>query len=105
MSEKTLWEILVPSHNNDGIEYRLEWHHAWDEQVRELSGGLTIFKSAKGQWEDLSGEVFYDKMIPVRIYCSEPDIEKIIQLTMEHYDQHAVMAYQVSKEVKLIQRD
>ena len=48
--------------------------------------------------------LFIDKMIPVRIYCTEFEIDKIIQLTLNHYDQEAVLAYEISSNVKLIKR-
>ena len=38
-------------------------------------------------------------MIPVRIACSEEEINKIIDITMVHYDQLAVMAYIISEKV------
>ncbi|MBN2052882.1 hypothetical protein JW756_05235 [Candidatus Woesearchaeota archaeon] len=102
--KKSLWEILVPANSNDGIEYSIEHHKAWDDRVRGISGGLTILKSAKGQWLDPDGKLFLDKMIPVIIYCTEPEIDEIIQLTIDHYDQKAVMAYQVSSYIKLVHR-
>jgi hypothetical protein len=33
------------------------------------------------------GILFSEEMIPVRIYCDEKSIDKIIALTMEHYQQ------------------
>lgn len=45
-----MWEIYVPVVSNEGKEYSLEHHKQWDEKVRAISGGLTILKSAKGQW-------------------------------------------------------
>lgn len=105
MAAKTLWEILVPSHSNEGIEYKLDHHREWDTRVREISGGLTILKTAKGQWVDEKRGLFFDKMIPIRIYCTELDIDTIIQLTLQHYDQKAVLAYQVSSNVKLVYRN
>jgi hypothetical protein len=101
-NNKSLWEILVPANSNDGLEFSLEHHHNWDEKVRSISGGLTIYKSAKGQWVDPSGQLFLDKMIPVRICCSEDEIDKIMELTLSHYSQEAVMAYRVSPYVKLL---
>ena len=104
-NNKSLWEILVPAHSNDGIEFSMEHHHSWDDAVRKIGGGLTILKTAKGQWIDSHGGLFLDRMIPVRIYCDEPAIDKIIELTISHYSQKAVMAYQVSSYVKLVNRD
>lgn len=91
-----LWEILVPRAFNSGTEVSIEHHQSWDDKVRGVAGGLTIHKSAKGIWESPSGEVFKEGMIPVRIACTELQIQTIIDLTIVHYDQEAVMAYRVS---------
>lgn len=98
---KSLWEILVPTHSNEGIEYSLDYHHAWDEKVRKISEGLTILKTAKGQWISPDGELFVETMIPVRIVCDEPSIDQIIDITLNHYDQKAVLTYEISSNVKL----
>jgi hypothetical protein len=95
-----LWEVLVPASNAKRKEnFSYEHHKAWDEYVKSLSGGLTIFRTVKGEWVSDNGEIFVDRMIPVRIACSREDIEKIIDFTIEHYSQLAVMAYKVSDEV------
>lgn len=94
-----LWEILVPAKKNDGSEYNLSYHQLWDQQVRDITGGLTIMKPAKGQWVNPEDkEVFIEAMIPVRIAIENNDqLEKIINLTMQHYqDQIAVMVYRIS---------
>jgi len=105
MPQKTLWEILVPKYSNKGKEFPLKHHHAWDEKVRQIAGGVTILKTAKGQWTSTKGRLFAEKMIPVRVYCTEKEIEKIIQLTLEHYSQEAVMAYELSSNVKVVKRE
>ena len=97
MSE--LWEVLVPRVLNTGIEIPLSHHQEWDEKIREIAGGLTVLKAAKGIWESPSGQIFREEMIPVRIACSEEQLNLIIGLTIEHYDQEAVMAYRVSDKV------
>ncbi len=103
--DKCFWEILVPNNSNEGLEYKLEHHNEWDSKVREIAGGLTILRSAKGQWVSPEGKVFYDRMIPVRLYCDEQEMDKIINFTMKHYDQEAVLAYEISSNVKLVYRD
>ena len=99
-----LWEILVPRCSNDGLEYELAYHRQWDDRVREIAGGLTILRTAKGHWVNPAGVTFVEEMIPVRIYCSEGNIEKIIDMTLDHYDQEAVLAYEISRNVKLVHR-
>ena len=100
-----LWEILVPTVRNNGQPIRTRFHKVWDEKVRKISGGLTILTPAKGQWvhpED--GQLFAERMIPVRIMCTREQIEKIIDITLEYYDQLAVMAYRISDEIILRHR-
>jgi hypothetical protein len=100
-----LWEILVPAHNNAGWKYPLDHHKIWDDFVKKTTGGVTIMKTAKGQWVSPVGKVYHDKMIPCRILCSEKEIDIIIDFTLEHYDQEAVLAYRVSDNVILRYRD
>ncbi len=96
--KKAVWEILVPAENNSGVEFTLEHHKKWDEFVKNLTGGLTIMKSAKGQWI-YNKKTYFDKVIPCRIACSPKKIKKIIDFTIKHYEQKAVYAYKVSKTV------
>ena len=97
-ADKRLWEILVPRYSNDNVEYDVEYHHQWDGKVREISGGLTILRTAKGHWVS-EEELFVEEMIPVRVYCDRESIDRIIDITIGHYDQKAVMAYEVSSNV------
>lgn len=99
MINKKFWEILVPKYSNEGVEYGLDYHHQWDNQVREIAGGVTILRTAKGHWVNPEGQTFIEEMIPVRVYCTRENIEKIIDLTIQHYDQEAVLAAKISDEV------
>ena len=100
-----LWEILVPHSSNEGLEYSLEYHHAWDDYVRGLAGGLTILRSARGNWINSEGTTHIERMIPVRVYCTEETIDTIIDFTLQHYHQEAVFAYEVSTNVKVKRRE
>jgi len=102
---KYLWEILVPTFDNDGNHFGLKYHQVWDKKVREISGGLTILKTSKGQWVSREGDLYYDRMIPVRIYCTEPEIDKIIDITMDYYKQIAILCYRISDCVKLVHKN
>ena len=102
---RELWEILVPTVRKNGVPIRTRFHRVWDAKVRAISGGLTILQPAKGQWihpED--GTLFAERMIPVRIMCTRSEIEQIIDITLEYYDQLAVLAYRVSDIVILKHR-
>jgi len=99
-----LWEILVPT-MMDGKPVRTKYHKKWDEKVRAISNGLTILKPAKGEWISSSGELFAERMIPVRIACSEDTIEEIMDITISYYNQEEVMAYRVSECVKFRKKE
>lgn len=112
-----MWEILVPTEkriktpkpsDDDALDrwnkknsYTTRYHRAWDEKVRAISGGLTILSPAKGQWKSPSGELFIERMIPVRIIATREQIEQIIDMTMVYYDQLAILCYKISDEVIL----
>lgn len=99
-----LWEILVPTVRPDGRPIRTRYHRVWDAKVRDITGGLTILPVAKGQWVAPDGELFTERMIPVRIACSRDQIEAIAEMTISYYDQQAVLAYRVGDEVILRRR-
>jgi hypothetical protein len=106
--ELYLWEILVPTMKNvyDGHIpkkpfFSIRHHRQWDKKVRAIAGGLTIYPPVKGQWISGDGRLFEERMIGVRIMCSEEEIEKIVDLTAKHYGQLAIFYYLVSTYVKI----
>jgi hypothetical protein len=80
-------------------------HREWDNRVRRITGGLTIHTPARGQWVGNGGQLFSERMIPVRIACGPDEIERIVEITAEFYDQHAVMVYCVSDDVRIYHRE
>ena len=97
---KSLWQIFVPSTDNTGKEFSLMKHHEWDNKVKNIAGGLTINKRSRGVWQSpMTGKLFEEKVIPVLIYCTRKEIEKIMDITLVHYSQEEVMCFKVSNEV------
>jgi hypothetical protein len=102
--KQELWEILVPASSNKGQKFPYEHHKKWDAFVKDTTGGVTIMKTAKGQWVSPAGELYVDRMIPCRIVCNEEQMDAIIDFTLEHYNQEAVLAYRISDNVILRHR-
>lgn len=100
-----MYEILVPCQYNTGKPVRTKHHKEWDKVVRKITGGLTIFKPVKGQWISSNSVLFEERMIPVRIACTRKQIEKIMEFSMSHYRQLAMLAYLVSEEVIYMEKD
>lgn len=101
---KVMWEILVPTERrlHPGRYYTTRYHRVWDAKVRAITGGLTVMSPARGQWiNPATGELFSERMIPVRIIATREEIDHVIDLTLKYYDQLAVLCYKISDEVIL----
>jgi hypothetical protein len=101
---KSMWEILVPTERrlSPGKYYTTRYHRVWDKKVREITGGLTIMTPARGQWvHPTTGNLYQERVIPVRIIATRGEIDKVIDLTIKYYDQLAVLCYKISDEVIL----
>ena len=98
--KRGLWEILVPTVRNNGTKIPVPFHQGWDAKVREISGGLTIRKPERGQWvHPESKALFAERMIPVKFMGTREEADRIADMTLEYYDQEAVMCYKIAEEV------
>jgi len=102
--KQELWEILVPTVKPEWMpgknrHFTTKYHRQWDAQVVAIAKGLTILEPGKGRWVSPGGELFKERMIPVRVGCTKDQIKIIMDLVAKHYGQIAVMAYKVSDEV------
>ena len=98
MNKTKIWEILVPTISNNK-PFRTRHHKEWDSRVRKISGGLTVFKPAKGSWVSPTNQLFVERMIPVRIACTQKQIDKIADITAKHYNQEAIFYYLISDKI------
>ena len=96
---RMLWEILVPAYSNNGKEFPLSKHQAWDAKVERISGGITVLRSAKGTWAPGSSPRQTEKVIPVRFTATEEEAEDIMIFTCRYYKQKVVMCYAISTHV------
>ena len=99
LDDKKLFEILVPCQYNDGKPVRTRHHKEWDKYVRKITGGLSILKPQMGQWISKEGVLYEERMIPVKIVCTDKQMKKIMEFTIKHYRQLAVLAYEISSNV------
>ena len=110
-----LWEVLVPKTHlvevvrfnpithvgNKGFvveDIPLDHHKLFDDFVKNITDGLTIGRTNVGYWVD-NKDTIREKMIQVRIYCTQNQINEIVEFTAKHYQQKAVMFYKVSDKV------
>lgn len=85
------------------FEIAMSHHYEWDDYVRKVAGGVTIFRSAQGEWvEPETNRRYSERMIPVQVACSREDMLKIATFTKEHYNQKKVFFYEVSNRVFIL---
>lgn len=102
MTTGNLYEILVPTMYGDTVKpIRTRHHKKWDERVKKLTGGLTILQPGKGQWVH-QGQDLDERVIPVRIMCDPATMAEVVQITLQHYRQKAVMYYLLSRECFIV---
>lgn len=113
-----MWEILVPNsmpshtpftesaecpHTGDPINKITMYHHKkWDDKVRSIAGGLTVMRTAKGEWVNDTNHLYRERMIPVRIVCTLNEIKELAVWTKTHYEQEAILFYKISDEVYFV---
>ncbi len=96
---KSLWEIFVPRSDNDGSIIEHYVHLEWDSKVCRKVGGLTLYATIKGKYQN--SDIIVDQIIPVRIVCTADEICQIAQMTCEHYNQESVLYWEVSPNVTI----
>jgi hypothetical protein len=97
-----LYEILVPTRYGDTEKpIRTKHHKNWDKWIKKQTGGLTIMTPGKGVWVH-EGKDYLEKVIPVRVFCDEKTVEKLVEFTIKHYRQKAVMYYMISDDCKIV---
>lgn len=104
---QSLYEILVPTQylHKGQIRYiSTRRHKAWHKKVIKIAGGLTILSKSLGKWQNKNA-VWKEAVIPCRIACTAAQIEEIVQFTLKHYDQLAVMYYKITDDVKIVYRN
>lgn len=98
-----MWEVLVPTVGNDGTPFSRRHHRTWDEQVKAIAGGMTLHQPVRGSWIDPGFSTEYtERMIPVRIVCTEQQIIEICKETARMYDQLAVLATLVAEHTVFV---
>ena len=53
----------------------------------------------KGQWVSPCGTLFIERMIPVRIVGNRAQIQTVMEMTLDYYEQEVVLCYKISDEV------
>jgi hypothetical protein len=69
-----LIQILLPVHDNDGVEFPAEYFEALRQELTKMFGGVTSYmrSPADGRWHQ-DGETEYDEIVVVEVMASTLD--------------------------------
>lgn len=94
----TMWEVLIPVADNDGVTFTKEHHEAWYNIVIGMTGGITILADAEGYWKH-EDKLYHETMRPVRIVAdSEYTVRALVGIAKGFYRQLSILYYKVSDE-------
>lgn len=100
---KSLYRILIPTlYEDTRTPVRIKHHREFDKQVLKIAGGMTIFvPTIKGLWTDKE-KVYVDRTVPVDIYCTKKQIERIAKFAKQHYRQLSIMYFEITDKVYFV---
>jgi hypothetical protein len=78
--------------------FSTKYHRQWDSKVVALAGGISIMHPAKGSWV-FQDKLFSERMIPVRVSCTDEQFVKIRDLTGKYYGQLAIFCIKLGQEL------
>ncbi len=96
-----LFEILIPTHFNNGPLILDEHHNKFYKEILDYSGGLTLSQPLIGYWDN-SGSLEKETTFFLRFTSTDKQAEKIAKLAKIHYKQQAIMYYKLSDKVTFV---
>jgi hypothetical protein len=100
IDERSLWRMLLPVADNDGIVFSEHHHNVVRQKVRKKSGGLTDNLAAHGEWINNEKKLVNDRNIPIDFLATCGQADKIAAFAREHYRQTEIMYYVISSHVR-----
>jgi len=98
-----LFEILVPCARTDGGPIHTKFHSVWDKKIQTITGGISIFPPTLGAWRKTEGTAYREEMMPVRIVSTRNQMQAIVRMTKDYYEQASILAYVISTEIILLE--
>jgi hypothetical protein len=96
---RSLWRMLVPIADNDGIVFSERHHGVFRKKVISKSGGLTGNPAADGAWKD-NGRLYRERMIPIEFLATDGQADEIAAFAREHYRQIEIQYCVISNHVR-----
>lgn len=106
-TRKKLYEIQIPVAPNlpevficdKNGNFNQEYHDRFLAKVLTVANGYTALPIVEGAWINGSGKTFIEKMIPVRIFCTDENITEIASFAKRHYDQEAIFVVELGTAI------
>lgn len=96
-TETTFDVILKTCENNfdRGWIFTTKHHRIFYKFILNLSKGYSVLNELEGVWQNEKGTIYQEKMIPVRIACTDEQIKEIAEFAKAHYEQEAIFVLEL----------
>ncbi len=81
--------------NKDGTIFNKAHHGTFIRKVLTVAGGYSWLPEIDGAWVNSHCEVVKEKMIPIRVACTDENIKEIASFAKQHYEQEAIFVLEI----------
>jgi len=101
MDKKCLWEIFVPKNHNEKTIYGVSHHREWNRKVTTETDVILLSSTPykKKSCPTIGKCFFSEEMILLRVCCTSEEFDKILDITIDHYDRDEIIAFKISDKM------
>lgn len=105
---RCLWEIFIPKNNNKNTIFQVSHHREWNKKITNETDVILLSSSTtptKTLDPPLGQSFFSEEMILIRVCCTKEEFDKILNITIEHYDRKEIIAFKLSENMLIKKRN
>lgn len=94
----TAFDVILKTCENNfdrGWLFTAKHHRIFYKFILNLSKGYSVLSELEGVWQNEKGTIYQEKMIPVRIACTDEQIKEIAEFAKTHYEQEAIFVLEL----------
>jgi len=105
--KKCLWEIFIPKNNNRETIYEVSHHREWNKKVTTETDVILLSSDPhkKKSCPTIGESFFSEEMILLRVCCTPEEFDKILDITVQHYDRPEIIAFKLSENMIVKKRE
>jgi hypothetical protein len=96
-----LWEIFIPKNHNKEMIYGVSHHREWNRKVTKETNVILLSSSSykEKSCPTIEEPFFSEEMLLLRVYCTQEELDRILDITVDHYDRDKIIAFKISENM------